>query len=108
MTYGETIRAARVLKRMTLRQLGKKLDVTAPYLCDIEKDRRALSPEKEKLVCRVLDIHPEVLEASRGYTRELADWIRDSPDIIRLLRRHRSTGAVVRIGGENCSCRRCR
>lgn len=107
-TYGETIRDARVAKRMTLRGLAAALELTAPHILNVEKDRRLLSPKSEARVCEVLGIDPVVLEAGKGYTRDLADWIKDNPDLIRLLREHRRTGQPLRIGGENCSCRSCR
>ena len=107
MTYGETIRAAREAKRMTLRALARTLGVSAPYVSDIEHDRgRHFSVENEAKVCELLDIHPAEIEASKGYTRELADWIKDNPEVIRMLRESRRTSQPIRVGGCDCPCRK--
>ena len=105
MTYGETIRHARIGKRITLRALARWLEVSAPYLSDVEHDRRTLSERNEKRACKALDLDPVLLEAGRGYTRELADWLKDNPELIRMLRESRRTKQPLRIGGECCPCR---
>lgn len=103
MTLGEQIRAGREAKRMTLRALAKALDVSAPYMVDVEHDRRGLSDEKLALVAKVLEIDPVLLDAARGYTRDLADWLKDNPDLIKLLREMKQRERVV-IGGPDCPC----
>ena len=108
VTLGEQVRAGRDAKRMTLRQLARALKVSAPFLSDVEHDRRNLSPDLMKRAAKVLDLDPVLLEAAQGYTRELADWVRRDPRPIAMLRESRRTGQPLRIGGENCPCRNCR
>ncbi|HBC96083.1 MAG TPA: XRE family transcriptional regulator [Clostridium sp.] len=47
-SFGEFIAKKREEKKITLREMAKKLDITPPYLSDIEKGRRN-PPEKAKL-----------------------------------------------------------
>ena len=103
MTLGQELRAAREAKQMSLRALADAIGVSAAYLCDVEHDRRTLSLSRIAQAAQALDIAPEVLEASKGYTRDLAEWLAEHPEIIALLRCARATGAPVRIG-EHCGC----
>ena len=43
---GEEIRRLREARGMTLRALAQKLDVSAPYMSDVEHGRRALAHER--------------------------------------------------------------
>ncbi|SDN06572.1 helix-turn-helix domain-containing protein [Acetanaerobacterium elongatum] len=40
MNFGEFIAKKREEKQITLREMAKELDITPPYLSDVEKDRR--------------------------------------------------------------------
>lgn len=40
ITFGETVRQARTKGRVTLRDLAEVLDVSIPYLSDVERGRR--------------------------------------------------------------------
>ncbi len=106
MTLGETIRSARESKRITLRELARRMGVSAPYISDVEHDRRSLSPERKRDAARILGVDVVLLEASEGYTRELAHWIQGNPDLVAMLRESRSTSRPLRIGGCDCPCRK--
>ena len=104
MTLGEQVRAAREAKRMTLRALASRMDVSAVFLCDVEKDRRTLSDDRRDQVAKILGIDKTLLDAACGYSRDIAGWLRDRPEVVQLLRESRRTGQPLRIGGEHCRC----
>ena len=58
--FGEFLQKKRMEKRITLRKMAELLGITAPYLTDIEKDRRN-PPEKEKLerISQILTLSDE-------------------------------------------------
>lgn len=76
---------------MTLREFARRLGVSAPFISYVERDRCSLSPKRKLDAARILGVDAAVLEASEGYTRELAHWIRNSPDLIALLRKSRAS-----------------
>jgi transcriptional regulator with XRE-family HTH domain len=47
-TFGAYLTRKRLEQGIPLRQMAEKLDISAPYLCDIEKDRRH-APDIETL-----------------------------------------------------------
>lgn len=98
MTLGEQIRAGRDAKKMTLRALARAIGVSAPFMSDVEHGRRPLTEERMRQVAAALDIDVVLLEAANGYTRDLADWIRDDHELVALLRESRRTGRPLRIG----------
>jgi transcriptional regulator with XRE-family HTH domain len=104
MTVGEQIRAARVAKRLSLRGLAATIGVSAPYMSQVEHDRARLSLERKQQIASVLGIDVVLLDAAEGYTRDLAHWIADNPELVQLLREARSTRQPLRIGGEHCRC----
>lgn len=57
ITFGEYLNAKREEKNITLRELARKLDVSAPFLSDVEKNRRApLTPERLEKLAEVLTL----------------------------------------------------
>lgn len=104
MTFGEQVRKAREDKRMTLRSLARALDISAPFLSDVEHDRRSMTEEMTKRMAGLLDVDPMLFEAARGYSRDIAEWLKNNPEIVQLLREARRTNQPLRIGGENCRC----
>ncbi len=104
MTLGEQIRMAREAKRITLRQLARTVGVSAPFVSDVEHDRRSLTPERRVQFADALGIDPALLDAASGYTRDLAEWIASNPGLVRMLRESRSSGRPLVIGGEHCWC----
>ena len=57
ITFGEYLNAKREEKNITLRELARKLDVSAPFLRDVEMNRRApLTPERLEKLAEVLTL----------------------------------------------------
>ena len=58
--FGEFIQRKRTEKQITLRKMAEMIGITAPYLTDIEKDRRN-PPEMEKLelISKILTLNDE-------------------------------------------------
>ena len=55
---GVEIRTKRELAKVSLRQLAKRLAVSAPYLCDLEKGRRKWSNDRFNAAHALLDAQP--------------------------------------------------
>ena len=59
-TFGEFIAQKRIEKGITLRDMASRLGVTAPYLSDVEKDRRnPFDMDKLTLLATILQLSPE-------------------------------------------------
>lgn len=58
--FGEFLQRKRTEKQITLRKMAEMIGITAPYLTDIEKDRRNL-PEMEtlELISQILTLNDE-------------------------------------------------
>jgi len=82
---GEAIRAARLAKGMSLRALADALDVSAPFLCDVELGRRGVDRHIDK-ICRVLDVPRDQLAATK-LLRDEIDWIEQHPEVLARIRR---------------------
>lgn len=55
LNFGEFIAKKRQEKGITLREMAKRLDITPPYLSDVEKDRRnPFDIEKLELLSNIL------------------------------------------------------
>ena len=55
--FGEVLHQLREKKDVTLRELARKIEVSAPFLSDVEKGRRApLTAERLEAVVRVLNL----------------------------------------------------
>ena len=74
-SFGEFIAKKRQEKRITLREMARLLQITPPYLSDIEKDRRN-PPDKDKLdeIAEILSLN----EKERRYMYDLAGKKRNS------------------------------
>jgi len=60
ITFGEYLTAKREEKDITLRELARKLEVSAPFLSDVEKNRRApLTQERLEKLAEVLSLSVE-------------------------------------------------
>lgn len=58
--FGEFLNKKRVEKQITLRKMADMLGVSAPFLTDVEKDRRnPLDMEKLKLLAKILELSKE-------------------------------------------------
>ena len=59
-TFGEFLARKRQEKKIPLRKLALQLDISAPFLCDVEKGRKApFSNERIELVARILNMSEE-------------------------------------------------
>ena len=58
IALGQCMFEARMKAELTLRALGKKIDMGASYLCDIEKGRRTPPPETIKRICEATGANP--------------------------------------------------
>lgn len=54
LTIGDLIRSIRLGEEMSLAQFSSKLGVTLSHLCDIEKGRKTVSPERAARFAKVL------------------------------------------------------
>lgn len=60
LNFGDFITQKREEKKITLREMAKKLDITPPYLSDVEKDRRnPFDLEKLGLLSNILLLSDE-------------------------------------------------
>lgn len=59
LTLGNLMRSIRLGEEMTLEQFSFKLGITLSHLCDIEKGRKTISPERAAKFAKIL-----------GYSRE--------------------------------------
>lgn len=59
LSLGSAIRAIRVCDEMTLVNFAKKLKITTSHLCDIEKRRKTVSPERAARFAKILGYSAE-------------------------------------------------
>jgi transcriptional regulator with XRE-family HTH domain len=89
---GELIKAKRLARKWSLRQLGDEIGVTPAYVGDIEANRRLPSAELKQRIAAVLEIPPADLEAADNRLfPELREWIDERPQLITLLRSLRAS-----------------
>ena len=86
-SLGEVLREARNRADLSLRDLAKKLSVTASYLSDIENDRRVPSEDVLEQLARVFSLELDELMARAG---------RVGDDGERYLKSHPSAGVLFR------------
>ena len=90
-SLGEAIRYLRDLRGMTLRALAKRVDISAPFVSDIEHNRR--NTDKLQTFAEVLGV--DVKELRRFDTRlpaSVKDWISGNPEIVDLLKDMQASG----------------
>ena len=92
---GEFLQRKRTEKQITLRKMAEMIGITAPYLTDIEKDRRN-PPEKEKLelISQILMLNDE----DKTTMYDLAGKKRNSvaPDLPNYIMEHDYVSAALR------------
>lgn len=87
-TLGEWLRDARLDKDTSLRTFAKNLGITAPYLSDIENDRRVPAEDVLKKLTDALDLPFEDAMAKAGRFGEQTErYIKRQPEAVKLLRR---------------------
>jgi transcriptional regulator with XRE-family HTH domain len=75
---------------MSLRALANKIGVSAPFLSDLEHNRR--STERLEDIAKALNVDPEELKRLDGrLTADLRDWISANPAMVALLKEMRSS-----------------
>jgi transcriptional regulator with XRE-family HTH domain len=61
MTVGEFLRAWRISEELSLRDFGKLVVLSVANLCDIEKGRKGVSPEKAEQIAKAIGVPPALL-----------------------------------------------
>ena len=93
--FGEFLQRKRTEKQITLRKMAEMIGITAPYLTDIEKDRRT-PPEMEKLelISQILMLNDE----DKTTMYDLAGKKRNSvaPDLPDYIMEHVYVSAALR------------
>ena len=93
--FGEFLQRKRTEKQITLRKMAEMIGITAPYLTDIEKDRRS-PPEMEKLelISQILMLNDE----DKTTMYDLAGKKRNSvaPDLPDYIMEHDYVSAALR------------
>lgn len=93
--FGEFIANKREEKEITLRDMAKKLDISAPYLSDVEKDRRnPFDLEKLEQLSNILLLSEE----ERTIMFDLAGEKRDevAPDLPNYIKKRDYVSAALR------------
>jgi transcriptional regulator with XRE-family HTH domain len=90
-SLGDAIRYLREKRGMTLRTLAKKVDVSAPFLSDVEHNRR--NTDKLPAIAKALGVSVKELQKFDGRIPEdVKDWIAANPEIVELLDEMRASG----------------
>src|SRR5262245_36763696 len=92
-TLGEAIRYLREKRALTLRALASKVKISAPFLTDIEHNRR--NTEKLAEFAEALGVDEKDLRRLDGrLPADVKDWISANPEIIGLLEDMRASGST--------------
>ena len=59
LTLGSAIRSIRLCDEKSQTAFAKKLKVSTQYLCDLEHNRKIISPKKAKKIAEILGYSPE-------------------------------------------------
>jgi len=84
-TFGQAVRYLREHKGMSLRALARKIEVSAPFLSDLEHDRR--STDKIDALAQTLGVKKEMLQAlDARVPKDVLDWVKNHTGLAVLLR----------------------
>jgi transcriptional regulator with XRE-family HTH domain len=61
LSVGEFLHTWRTTEEMTLKEFGKRTGLSVANLCDIEKGRKGVSPEKAEQIAKVIGVPPALL-----------------------------------------------
>jgi transcriptional regulator with XRE-family HTH domain len=61
LTVGEFLHTWRMSEEMSLREFGKLVGLSVANLCDIEKGRKGVSPEKAEHIAKAVGVPPALL-----------------------------------------------
>ena len=91
-TFGSYIRSLRLYRGFGLRELARQLGISAPYLSDLEKDKRGAPPvDLVRAIAKILDADSENIYDLAGKSRntiasDIEDLLIAKPEIVSLLR----------------------
>lgn len=92
-SLGEAIRQLRELRGLTLRELAASVGVSAPFLSDLEHNRRRT--DKLDAFARALSVDADLLKRlDRKLPAELRDWLSSSPEFLNFLKDFRLAGGT--------------
>ena len=89
-TLGDALRWARERARLTLRGLAERVGVSAPFLSDVEHNRRRLADDTLVALARELDVSPSEFRSRGWSSRALTEFLRAHPKVGELLARERA------------------
>jgi len=61
LTVGEFLHTWRMSEEMSLKTFGTRVGLSIPNLCDIEKGRKGVSPEKAEQIAKAIGVPPALL-----------------------------------------------
>ena len=61
LTVGDFLHTWRTSEELSLREFGKRLGISVANLCDIEKGRKGVSPEKAEQIAKAVGVPPALL-----------------------------------------------
>lgn len=83
-SVGEAVRRLREAKGMTLRALGEKVGVTAPFLSDFEHDRRRMKDMTKLADALGVDAR-ELDRLSPRIPKEVVKFLEKNPAVLRMV-----------------------
>lgn len=93
-SLGEAIRVLRERRGLTLRALAERVGVTAPFLSDIEHNRR--STDKLNVLAKQLGVSVKILKRLDGRVKpNLKKWLAANPGLVEVLEELQSSGKPV-------------
>ncbi len=93
-TLGEVLRRLREHRNMSLRQLGIQVKVSAPFLSDVEHNRR--STDRLPELSSALDVPLDALKRfDKRLSTDLKQWMTDNPEVAAFLDEYRESGKPV-------------
>ncbi len=93
-TLGEAIRLLREAQGLTLRELASRVDVSAPFLSDLEHNRR--STDKLAEIAKALGIEFDLIKRLDGrVSTDLKEWMATHPELGSFLEDYRRSGKPV-------------
>lgn len=93
-TLGEVVRRLREYRNLSLRQLASSVGVSAPFLSDLEHNRR--STDRLAELASALDVPLERLRVfDKRLSTDLKHWMTQNPELALLLDEYRRSGKPV-------------
>jgi transcriptional regulator with XRE-family HTH domain len=93
-TLGEAVRTLREKRQMSLRALAEKIGVSAPFLSDLEHDRR--KTDKLREISEALAVDLQVLEElDPRISDDLKQWFDKNPGLVSVLKEWKASGQPV-------------